>query len=72
MVYAEMVLDGRSIRLFRFTPQDGEPGYFTDAGENTRKPLLRTPIDGARLEILWAGGERQAQRRVRPLANLGR
>src|SRR3954451_11080247 len=24
------------------------------------------------LEILWAGGERQAQRRVRPLANLGR
>ena len=26
----------------------------------------------ALLEILWAGGERQAQRRVRPLANLGR
>jgi len=26
----------------------------------------------AGLEILWAGGERQAQRRVRPLANLGR
>jgi hypothetical protein len=24
------------------------------------------------LEILWAGGERQTQRRVRPLANLGR
>jgi hypothetical protein len=24
------------------------------------------------LEILWAGGERQAQRRVRPLAKLGR
>ncbi len=44
-----MVLDGRSIRLFRFTPNDGEPGYFTGDGENTRKPLLRTPIDGARL-----------------------
>ena len=27
---------------------------------------------GNPLEILWAGGERQAQRRVRPLANLGR
>ena len=49
MAYAEMVLDGRSIRLFRFAPKDGEPGYFTGDGENTRKPLLRTPIDGARL-----------------------
>ena len=46
MVYGEMVLDGRAIRLFRFAPKDGEPGYFHDAGENTRKPLLRTPIDG--------------------------
>jgi murein DD-endopeptidase MepM/ murein hydrolase activator NlpD len=49
MLYAEMVLAGRSIRLFRFAPEDGEPGYFTADGENTRKPLLRTPIDGARL-----------------------
>jgi murein DD-endopeptidase MepM/ murein hydrolase activator NlpD len=49
MVYAEMVLEGRSIRLFRFAPKDGEPAYFTGDGENTRKPLLRTPIDGARL-----------------------
>ncbi|HEX2151014.1 MAG TPA: M23 family metallopeptidase [Stellaceae bacterium] len=49
MVYAEMVLEGRSIRLFRFAPKDGEPGYFTADGENTRKPLLRTPVDGARL-----------------------
>jgi murein DD-endopeptidase MepM/ murein hydrolase activator NlpD len=49
MVYAEMVLEGRPIRLFRFAPKDGEPGYFTADGENTRKPLLRTPIDGARL-----------------------
>jgi murein DD-endopeptidase MepM/ murein hydrolase activator NlpD len=49
LVHAEMVLEGRSIRLFRFTPKDGEPGYFTGDGENIRKPLLRTPIDGARL-----------------------
>jgi murein DD-endopeptidase MepM/ murein hydrolase activator NlpD len=49
MVYAEMVLGGRPVRLFRFTPKDGEPEYFTAEGENTRKPLLRTPIDGARL-----------------------
>lgn len=49
MTYAEMVLEGRAIRLFRFAPKDNEPGYFTENGENTRKPLLRTPIDGARL-----------------------
>jgi murein DD-endopeptidase MepM/ murein hydrolase activator NlpD len=49
LIYAEMVLSGKRIRLYRFTPKDGEPGYFNALGENTRKSLLRTPIDGARL-----------------------
>lgn len=49
MVYAEMVLSGTRLHLYRFTPNDGEPGYYNAIGENTRKPLLRTPIDGARL-----------------------
>src|SRR3954451_19245790 len=38
-------------------------------------PLPTTSRDAARrtpLEILWTGGERQAQRRVQPLANHGR
>ena len=36
------------------------------------KTFVRKKDADAWLEILWAGGERQAQRRVRPLANLGR
>ncbi|MBV9828366.1 MAG: M23 family metallopeptidase [Alphaproteobacteria bacterium] len=47
--YAEMVLKGVRLRLYRFTPKDGEPGYFNALGENIRKSLLRTPIDGARI-----------------------
>ena len=49
LVYAEMVLSGSHLRLYRFAPAGGEPGYYTAFGENIRKPLLRTPIDGARL-----------------------
>jgi murein DD-endopeptidase MepM/ murein hydrolase activator NlpD len=49
LVYAELVLSGSRLRLYRFTPQGGEPGFFTALGENIKKPLLRTPIDGARL-----------------------
>lgn len=49
MVYAEMVLSGARLRLYRFTAKEGETGYFNAIGENIRKPLLRTPIDGARL-----------------------
>jgi murein DD-endopeptidase MepM/ murein hydrolase activator NlpD len=49
MVYAEMVLSGMRLRLYRFTTKDGETGYYTALGESIRKPLLRTPIDGARI-----------------------
>jgi murein DD-endopeptidase MepM/ murein hydrolase activator NlpD len=49
LAYAEMVLSGTSLRLYRFTPKGGEPGYYTESGESSRKPLLRTPIDGARI-----------------------
>ena len=49
LVYAEMVLSGVRLRLYRFAPKDGEPEHFNEGGESIRKPLLRTPIDGARL-----------------------
>lgn len=49
MIYAEMTLHGTRLRLYRFTPPGGEPGYYNALGENIRKSLLRTPIDGARL-----------------------
>lgn len=47
--YAELVLSGKRIRLFRFTPRDGEVEYFNEKGESVKKALLRTPVDGARI-----------------------
>lgn len=47
--YAELVLSGKRIRLFRFAPRDGEVEYFNEKGESVKKALLRTPVDGARI-----------------------
>jgi murein DD-endopeptidase MepM/ murein hydrolase activator NlpD len=47
--FAQMVLSGQRISLYRYTTKDGETGYFNQNGESVRKGLLRTPIDGARL-----------------------
>ncbi|MGE5269803.1 MAG: peptidoglycan DD-metalloendopeptidase family protein [Thiohalocapsa sp.] len=49
MVYAEMVLSGTRLRLYRYTPPGGQPGYYTALGENIIKPLLRTPVDAVRI-----------------------
>ena len=49
MVYAELVLSGTRLRLYRFAPKGGEPGYYNALGENIRKPLLRTPVDAVRI-----------------------
>jgi murein DD-endopeptidase MepM/ murein hydrolase activator NlpD len=49
LVYAELVLSGTRFRLYRYQPADGEPGYYNALGEDIRKALLRTPIDGARI-----------------------
>jgi len=47
LVYAEMVLSGKPLRLYRFAPPNGEVGFYNMLGENTKKSLLRTPVDGA-------------------------
>jgi murein DD-endopeptidase MepM/ murein hydrolase activator NlpD len=47
LLYAEMVLSGKVLRLYRFTMPNGEVGFYNALGENIRKPLLRTPVDGA-------------------------
>jgi len=49
LVYGEMVLNGTRFRLYRYNGADGEPSYYNALGEDIRKALLRTPIDGARL-----------------------
>src|SRR5260370_9993036 len=44
-----MVLSGTRFGFYRSQPAEGEPGYYNALGEDIRKALLRTPIDGARI-----------------------
>ncbi len=47
--YAALMLSGRPIRLYRWQDGDGTAEYFNERGESTKKTLMRTPVDGARL-----------------------
>lgn len=50
ILYANLVLSGDRIQLYRFTPGDTDRAdYFDEEGHSVRKTLLRTPVDGARL-----------------------
>ncbi len=48
MLYAALTLRGRTLELYRFKSRHGVD-YFDKNGAGARKPLMRTPIDGARL-----------------------
>ena len=53
VLYADMTVGGKTQRYFRFESngRKGRPrvGYFDGKGYSARKPLLKTPVDGARL-----------------------
>jgi murein DD-endopeptidase MepM/ murein hydrolase activator NlpD len=49
LLYAKLVLEDKPYELYRFQPPGGVPGYYTPQGEAVKKDLLRTPIDGARI-----------------------
>ena len=49
IIYANLVLSGEEIQIFRFTPSSGFSDFFHANGQSVRKALLRTPIDGARI-----------------------
>lgn len=49
LLYAMLILDEKPFELYRFQPPDGVPGYYNAQGEAVKKALLRTPIDGARI-----------------------
>jgi murein DD-endopeptidase MepM/ murein hydrolase activator NlpD len=49
ILYASLTLQGHTIKLYRWQSDDGEVDYFSAKGESSRKALMRTPIDGARL-----------------------
>lgn len=49
ILFASLTLSGERMSIYRHTTADGETSYFNDKGHGSRKALLRTPIDGARL-----------------------
>jgi murein DD-endopeptidase MepM/ murein hydrolase activator NlpD len=49
IVYAGLAVQGVRLQLYLYTPEEGETDYFNEAGESSRKALMRTPIEGARL-----------------------
>ena len=44
VVAAEFVNDGRRLRAFRFTPDEGSAGYFDEEGRSLRRFFLRSPL----------------------------
>lgn len=49
VLYAELKTRGKSLKLYRYTNSAGISGYYDEKGENVKKALLRTPVDGARI-----------------------
>ncbi len=49
IAFAELVLSGKHLAVYRFVDASGQADYYNDKGESVRKALLRTPVDGARI-----------------------
>ncbi len=49
LLYARLILESKPYEIYRFQPAGGVPGFYTSRGEAVQKALLRTPIDGARI-----------------------
>ena len=47
--FAALTTGGKTRKLWRFDPKDGEPDYFDEKGQSGKKFLMRTPVDGARI-----------------------
>ncbi len=49
ILFARLDLGDRSLPLYRFEDKDGEIAYYDANGKSSKRSLMRTPIDGARL-----------------------
>jgi murein DD-endopeptidase MepM/ murein hydrolase activator NlpD len=49
ILYANLILSGESMPIYRYVDQAGVADYYNPKGESVRKALLRTPVDGARI-----------------------
>lgn len=49
ITYARLTLGERDLPFYRFKDSAGETDYYDEKGQSAKKPLMKTPIDGARL-----------------------
>lgn len=49
VLYAKMDVDGKDVAIYRYKDSSGNVNYYTADGKTTRKSLMRTPVDGARM-----------------------
>lgn len=49
VLYAKLTLGGKEHALYRYAMSDGRIDYFTPEGRSSRRTLMRTPVDGARM-----------------------
>ncbi len=49
IVYAKLLIDGRSHALYRVTFSDGTADYFDERGQSVKRALLRTPVAAAHI-----------------------
>jgi murein DD-endopeptidase MepM/ murein hydrolase activator NlpD len=50
ILFAKLILSGKEINLYRHTPDNSDYAeYFHEDGQSSKKALMKTPIEGARL-----------------------
>jgi murein DD-endopeptidase MepM/ murein hydrolase activator NlpD len=49
VLYAELSLGGKPLKIYRFVDKQGNADYYNEKGESLRKELLKTPINGAKI-----------------------
>jgi len=49
LYYAKLVLRGKAMQYYRFTPHSGVTDLFSPDGRSIRKALLQTPVDATRI-----------------------
>ena len=49
VLYANLVVGGKNIPVYRFKTKDGRVDYYGEDGMSIKKTLMKTPVDGARI-----------------------
>lgn len=49
IAYAELILNDRVVKVYRFKQANGDYDYFDESGRTLKRSLLRTPVNAARM-----------------------